>query len=104
MENDSTEQGGKASDGETGTDVFEDSGALAREKGRDESPSESPPLFLQTWLILSCLLFIAAAILLLFSRTDAAFVAAVLGVSAWFWNVRVRLKRQYGIRKHDRER
>ncbi|HYH83908.1 MAG TPA: hypothetical protein VEX60_00410 [Pyrinomonadaceae bacterium] len=104
MENDSRERGDESSDEETGTDAFEDSGAVAGEERRDGSEQESRGVFRQTWLILSCLFIIAAAILLLLSRTDAAFVAAALGVSAWFWNMRVRLKRQYGIRKQNRER
>lgn len=40
-------------------------------------------------------LFIAAAFLLL-GRMDAAFVVATLGVVAWFWNERNRL-RPHGI-------
>jgi Flp pilus assembly protein TadB len=93
-----------SSDEETETDVFEDSDAVAGEARRNDSAPESRGLFRQTWLILSCLLFIAAAVLLTLSRTDAAFVAAALAVSAWFWNMRLKLKRQYGIRKHNRER
>jgi hypothetical protein len=40
-------------------------------------------------------LFIAAVLLLLW-RIDAAFVVATLGVVAWFWNERNRL-RPHGI-------
>ena len=38
-------------------------------------------------------LFVAAAVLLL-GRMDAAFVVATLGVVAWFWNERNRLRPQ----------
>lgn len=103
MENDSRKRGDESSNEETGTDVFEDSAVVAGEARRNDSAPESRGLFRQMWLILSCLLFIVAAVLLTLSRTDAAFVAAALAVSAWFWNMRVKLKRQYGIRKHNRE-
>ncbi len=45
-------------------------------------------------------LFIAAAFLLL-GRMDAAFVVATLGVVAWFWNERNRLRPQ-GIERDER--
>lgn len=80
-------------------DTDEDAGAVAGEEHRDDSG-----VFHQAWLILSCLLIVVAAVLLLLSNTDAAFVAAALGISAWFWNLRKKLKRQYGIRKQSRER
>ncbi|HEX8559319.1 MAG TPA: hypothetical protein VF668_14535 [Pyrinomonadaceae bacterium] len=44
----------------------------------------------------ACALFAAAAALLLAGRTEAAFLVAGLGASAWFLNVRAGL-----IRKHD---
>jgi Flp pilus assembly protein TadB len=104
LENDSRERKGESTKEETATQEFEDSGAVEGEERRDAAASESHGVYRKSWLVLSCLLFIAAAILLLLSRTDAAFVAAALGVSAWFWNLRVKLKRQYGIRKPNRER
>jgi hypothetical protein len=104
VENDSRERDDESSDEKMGTDAFEDSGALAGEDRRGDSARESRSAFRKPWLILSCILFVVAAVLLALSRLDAAFVAAALGVSAWFWNMRVRLKQQYGIRKHKRER
>lgn len=59
-------------------------------------------LFRQPWLVVACLLLAAAAVLLILSHTDAAFVAAALGVSAWFWNVRGNLKRKHGLEKQGR--
>lgn len=102
MENDSRERSGESSAEEIETDADEDAGG--GEERREDSASDNGGIFRQPWLILSCLFIIIATVLLLFSRMDAAFVAAALGVSAWFWNMRVRLKRQYGIRKHNRER
>ena len=50
----------------------------------------------QRWSIVAGVcLFLAAAVLLL-GRMDAAFVVATLGVVAWFWNERNRL-RPHGI-------
>ncbi|MBC7933459.1 MAG: hypothetical protein H7Z38_23100 [Rubrivivax sp.] len=102
MEKDSRERSGDASAEVIETDADDDAGV--GEERREESASDNGGIFRQPWLILSCLFIIIASIMLLLSRTDAAFVAAALGVSAWFWNMRVRLKRQYGIRKHNRER
>lgn len=103
MKNDSREQGGDSSTEDTGMDADEDVGAGAGEGRREDSASDDPSVFRQPFLILSCLLIVAAAVLLLLSLMDMAFVVAALGVSAWFWNMRVRLKRQHGIRNR-RER
>ena len=100
MENDSRERDGVSSDEETGTDVFEGSGA--GEVHRDDSASNSRYILRQSWLILSGLLLIASAVLLLLARTNAAFVVAALGVSAWFWNMRVSLKREHNIKSGRR--
>lgn len=99
MENDSRGRSGDSSTEEIGTDADEDVAVGADEEHRDGSG-----IFRQAWLILSCLLIVAAAVLLLLSHTDAAFVVAALGISAWFWNMRLKLKRQYGIQKQNRER
>ena len=56
-------------------------------------------LFRQPWLVVACLLLVAAVALLLLSHPDAAFVCAALGVSAWFWNVRGELKRKHDLKK-----
>lgn len=44
---------------------------------------------------------VVAAALLLSARVDAAFVAATLGIVAWFWNERNRL-RPAGIEAGER--
>jgi uncharacterized protein involved in exopolysaccharide biosynthesis len=55
----------------------------------------------QRWIVAAGVcLFIAAAFLLL-GRMDAAFVVATLGVVAWFWNERNRLRPQ-GIEAGER--
>ncbi len=52
------------------------------------------PRFPQLWLVAACLCLLAAAALWLLGHADAAFVAAALGVVAWFLDVRVRLRRE----------
>ena len=47
----------------------------------------------QGWLAVACILLLAAAFFLWRGFTDATFVAAALGVVAWFLNVRARLRR-----------
>jgi len=61
-----------------------------------ESPADAAPRFPQPWLVAACLCLLAAAALWLLGHADAAFVAAALGVVAWFLNVRVRLRRKDG--------
>ncbi|HKC64451.1 MAG TPA: hypothetical protein VKB86_12485 [Pyrinomonadaceae bacterium] len=46
----------------------------------------------RAWLIVSIAGLTGAAILLLWEKQDAAFVAAVLGAVAWFLSYRVRLR------------
>ena len=104
MENESRERGGETSNDEQGTELFEDSDAGAIEERRNDTPPESRGIFRQPWFLLSFIFFVAATVLFLLAHTDAAFVTAALAISAWFWNMRVRLKRQYGIRKQNRER
>ncbi|HEY0081604.1 MAG TPA: hypothetical protein VGB61_02345 [Pyrinomonadaceae bacterium] len=65
--------------------------------------SFSTRAFAHRWSIVAGVcLFIAAAFLLM-SRIDAAFVAATLGVVAWFWNERNRL-RPHGIEAEEKFR
>jgi hypothetical protein len=64
-------------------------------RGDRDSPSPRPGVFTQSWLIVASLLLIAAAVLLWYSKPEAAFVTAALGVSAWFLNMRGNLKRKY---------
>jgi len=65
------------------------------------SPRDEPvtreaarPLQAHAWLVAACLCLIAAAVLYLRGRTDAAFVTAALGILAWFLNVRGQLRRK----------
>ena len=46
----------------------------------------------RAWLIVSVAGFTAAAILLLWEKPNAAFVAATLGAVAWFLSYRVKLR------------
>jgi hypothetical protein len=51
------------------------------------------------WLVASIALLAAAAVLLLLERSSEAFVAAALGVCAWFFDVRMGLKRRHDLVK-----
>lgn len=55
------------------------------------------------WSIVAGACLLIAATCLLLGRMDAAFVAATLGVVAWFWNERNRL-RPRGIETDERLR
>lgn len=68
-------------------------------RGEDSTPAGSRFVFGQAWMVAACVLLIAAALLLYFGRPSAAFVAAALGVSAWFLNMRDGLKRKHGLVK-----
>lgn len=59
-------------------------------------------VFRQAWLVVALLLLAAAGVVLSMSHTDAAFVCAVLGVCAWFLNVRSELKRKHRLKKAGR--
>lgn len=48
--------------------------------------------FERRWSIVAAACLLAAAALLVVARMDAAFVVATLGVVAWFWNERNRLR------------
>jgi hypothetical protein len=63
----------------------------------------STRMFAARWSLVAGACLIIAAVFLLMSRMDAAFVAATLGVVAWFWNERNRL-RPHGIEAEDRFR
>ena len=78
----------------------EETDAHAHEDGRRaEAASKARTVFQQAWLVVAVVLLIVALVLLLRSRTDAAFVTAALGVCAWFLNVRNRIKREHGLQK-----
>jgi hypothetical protein len=51
------------------------------------------------WLVVSLALLAAAAVLLWLAYASAAFVLAALGVSAWFFDVRMGLKRKHDLVK-----
>ncbi len=57
----------------------------------------------QGWLLMACLLLVAAAFFLWRGLTDATFVAAALGVVAWFLNVRAQLRRNLPEEEDDDE-
>jgi len=76
-------------------------GARQAEGARPESFSTR--LFAGRWTVVAGMCLIVAAALLLFGRMDAAFVVATLGVLAWFWNERNRL-RPHGIETDERFR
>lgn len=51
------------------------------------------------WLVVAVALLASAAVLLLLGYSSAAFVAAALGVCAWFFDVRMGLKRRHDLVK-----
>ena len=104
MEKDSRARDGDASNEELRTDADDDFGEVAYEERRDVCAPDIRCVHRHAWLICSLLFIIAALVLLLLSHRDAAFVALALGVSALFWNMRLKLKRQYGINKRSRKR
>ncbi len=57
----------------------------------------------QGWLAVACLLLLAAIFFLWRGLTDATFVAAALGVVAWFLNVRAQLRRKFPVEEEDEE-
>ncbi|MGI9107383.1 MAG: hypothetical protein ACR2G4_14175 [Pyrinomonadaceae bacterium] len=57
---------------------------------RSESPV--PRLARRYWLIGAAACLLAAAALLMWSHLDAAFVVATLGILAWFFDLRNRLR------------
>jgi len=55
--------------------------------------------FERGWMAVAAVLLFAAAVLLYLELSNAAFVVAALGLSAWFWNVRNGLKRKHDLVK-----
>ena len=55
--------------------------------------------FARMWRLLAYVLVAAALALLYLRRTDLAFFAGVLGVSAWFLNVRTAVRRKHDLVK-----
>lgn len=92
---------------ETGSVHAEEERAEGRSAERpDEAPrDESAPArrgrfdFERGWMAVACVLLVAAAALFYLRRPSAAFVAAALGMSAWFWNVRNGIKRKHDLVK-----
>ncbi|HEV2799538.1 MAG TPA: hypothetical protein VGW12_03525 [Pyrinomonadaceae bacterium] len=80
-------------------------------KEKSEEASETPDgardenfasrLFGVRWSVVAGLCVVVAAVCLLMGRMDAAFVVATLGVVAWFWNERNRL-RPRGIERDEK--
>jgi hypothetical protein len=66
-----------------------------------EAESLAARLFQQRWSIAAGVCLIIAAALLIMQRMEAAFVAGTLGIVAWFWNERNRL-RPHGIEDDER--
>jgi hypothetical protein len=77
---------------------------LPREQNRVESgeaESLAARLSEQRWIIAAGVCLLVAATFLVMRRMDAAFVAGTLGIVAWFWNERNRL-RPHGIEADER--
>ena len=55
--------------------------------------------YARMWRVLAYALVAAALALLYLRRTDLAFFAGVLGVSAWFLNVRMAVKHKHDLVK-----
>jgi Flp pilus assembly protein TadB len=66
---------------------------------RDESPNGRAFMRERLWLVASIALLVSAGVLLRLAYTNAAFVAAALGISAWFFDVRMGLKRRHDLVK-----
>jgi hypothetical protein len=74
------------------------------ERQADAARAESFPTraYAARWGVVAGLCLLVAATLLLFGRMDAAFVVATIGVIAWFWNERNRL-RPPGIERDEKK-
>jgi hypothetical protein len=66
---------------------------------RLDSPTTSSFVRERPWLVVAVALLASAAVLLWLGYSNAAFVAAVLGVCAWFFDVRMGLKRRHDLVK-----
>jgi hypothetical protein len=69
------------------------------ENERVESPAARGFVRERLWLVVSIALLAAAAVLLWLAYTNASFVLAALGVSAWFLDLRMSLKRKHDLVK-----
>jgi hypothetical protein len=74
-------------------------GDVESTRGGELTTSGGRFIFGQAWMAVACALLFTAAILLYLGRSNAAFVVAALGVSAWFLNVRTNLKRTHNLVK-----
>lgn len=61
---------------------------------RDTARAGGKARLSKRWLVASGLCLFAASLFLLRGHADGAFVAAVLGVLAWFFNVRAQLRQK----------
>jgi Flp pilus assembly protein TadB len=66
---------------------------------RDESPNGRAFMRERLWLVVSIALLVSAGVLFWLAYTNVAFVAAALGISAWFFDVRMGLKRRHDLVK-----
>ena len=64
----------------------QDEDVVAREE------SLAARIFQRRWSVIAVACLLIAASLLLLGRMDGAFVVATLGLVAWFWNERNRLR------------
>lgn len=71
---------------------------FAREASDDAAHAGEKSGFWQWWLVVACLCLLAAVGCWLRGQTDWAFVAAALGVLAWFLNVRAGI-----VKSHDED-
>ena len=71
-------------------------------KADEAAPARAGP-FGESWLLVAGLGVVAAAGCLAFGYYDAAFVAAALGVVAWFLNVRSKLPRPPADQDEDED-
>lgn len=76
--------------------------AGARQADAARGVGSSARVYAARWSIVAGLCLLAAATLLLLGRMDAAFVVATIGVVAWFWNERNRL-RPHGIERDEKK-
>ena len=81
----------------------EDNEGAFESRGRDAArpASFAARVSAARWSVVAGACLLVAAACLLLGRMDAAFVAATLGVVAWFWNERNRLQPR-GIETDDK--
>ena len=66
-------------------------------EGRAESPNRRASVRERLWLVVSIALLAAAAVTLWLAHVNAAFVLAALGLCAWFFDLRMGLKRRHDL-------